>query len=224
MKLFVFVFLAISSSLLHSQTEKAPLNVVVTNRAGRPIPNDKITFVATRSKEKIVGITNAKGQFMVHLPAGDEYAIKVEVIGDELDYNTFEVPTPPPGVTFNTRTLEIRYDLPKSVVLEDLYFASGKYTVETKSYAILDQLAEYLIRKKTTKIRVEGHTDSDGSDASNLTLSQNRANAVKNYLERKGVPSGLIEAKGLGEANPREDNGTYQGKAKNRRTEIHLVD
>lgn len=224
MKLFVLVFLALSSGLLHSQTEKAPLNVVVTTKAGKPIPNDKITFIAAKSKLQIVGLTNEKGQFLVHLPAGEEYAIKVEVIGDEIDYNTFEVPVPPPGVKFNTRTLEIRYDMPKSVVLEDLYFASGKYTIETKSYAVLDQLAEYLIRKKKTKIRVEGHTDSDGSDASNLTLSQNRANAVKTYLEKKGVPSGLIEAKGLGEAIPREENTTSEGKAKNRRTEIHLVE
>lgn len=200
------------------------MNVVVTNRAGVPIENDKITFVATKSKLEIVGITNKKGQFLVHLPAGDEYAIKVEVIGDELDYNTFEVPTPPPGAIFNTRTLEIRYDLPKSIVLEDLYFSSGKFDIKKESYPVLNQLAEYLIRKKTLKIRVEGHTDSDGSDVSNKSLSEKRAHAVKTYLENKGVPKGLISAKGLGESSPIADNLSPEGKAKNRRTEIHLVD
>lgn len=223
MKPIVFLFLVFSSSIVFSQTEKAPLNVIVTNKAGKPIPNDKITFVATNSKLKIVGITNARGQFKVELPAGDEYAIKVEVIGDELDYNTFEVPTPPPGAVFNTRTLEIRYDLPQSVVLENVHFASGKYSIQKESYPVLDQLAEYLIRKKTVKIRVEGHTDSDGSQTSNKTLSENRAQAVKTYLEKKGVPTGLIEFKGLGEEKPIKENSTAAGKAKNRRTEIHLV-
>jgi OmpA-OmpF porin, OOP family len=224
MKSILIVLLAVGSHFSFAQTDKAPMNVIVTNRAGIPIENDKITFVATKSKLEIVGITNKKGQFLVHLPAGDEYAIKVEVIGDEIDYNTFEVPTPPPGAVFNTRTLEIRYDLPKSVVLEDLYFASGKFDIKKESYPVLDQLAEYLIRKKTVKIRVEGHTDSDGSEVSNKTLSEKRAQAVKMYLEKKGVPVGLIEAKGLGEEKPIGDNSTTEGKASNRRTEIHLVE
>lgn len=207
-----------------AQTQKAPLNVLVMNKAGKAIANDKITFIGQKSGIQIVGITNAKGQFLVHLPAGDEYGIKVEVIGDELDYNTFEVPTPPPGAVFNTRTLEIIYDLPKAVVLKDLHFASGKSDIQAKSYAVLDQLAEYLIRKKTLKIRVEGHTDSDGPDASNKTLSEKRAKAVKAYLENKGVPAELIESIGFGEENPIADNATPEGKAQNRRTEIHLVD
>ncbi len=194
MKPIIALLLALSSSFLFSQTAKAPLNVLVMNKSGKPIENDKITFVATKSKLEIVGITNKRGQFLIHLPAGDEYAIKVEVIGDELDYKTFEVPTPPKGVVFNTRTLEIRYELPESIILEDVHFASGRYSIQSDSYSVLNNLAEYLIRKKTVKIRVEGHTDSDGSESLNKTLSENRAQAVKAYLEGKGVPLGLIDA------------------------------
>lgn len=199
------------------------MNVLVTNKSGQAIANDKITFIATQSKLEIVGITNERGQFKVHLPAGDEYAIKVEVIGDELDYTTFEVPTPPEGVQFNTQQLEIRYELPPSVILEDVHFASGRYSIQPESYPVLDKLAAYLIRKKTVKIRVEGHTDSDGSQTLNKNLSENRAQAVKRYLENKGVPNGLIDAKGLGEDQPIVENSTAKGKATNRRTEIHLV-
>lgn len=187
------------------------------------MPNDKITFIARDSKQEIVGITDEKGYFKVHLPAGDEYAIKVEVIGEQIDYTSFEVPTPPPGVRFNTRTLEIRYELPESIVLKNVNFASGKSTIEKGSHATLDQLAEYLIRKKTIRIRVEGHTDSDGAASSNKILSENRAKAVKSYLVGKGVSSEMIEAKGLGEEQPLEDNSTEKGKAINRRTEIHII-
>jgi outer membrane protein OmpA-like peptidoglycan-associated protein len=224
MKSLITIFLVLYSGVLFSQTQKAPLNVIVTNKSGVPIPNDKITFIGKESKIEIAGITNARGHFKVLVPGGDEYAIKVEVIGEQIDYTSFVVPTPPPGAQFRTRTMEIRYELPKSVVLKDLHFASGKYTIEEESFPVLDQLAEYLIRKKTTKIRVEGHTDSDGTNASNKELSENRAQAVKLYLEEKGVPAELIQAKGLGEEKPIEDNSTVSGKAKNRRTEIHLVE
>jgi outer membrane protein OmpA-like peptidoglycan-associated protein len=224
MKLFFSILLVLSYSTLFSQTKKAPLNVIVTNKSGKPIPNDKITFIGTQSKLEIVGITNAQGQFKVHLPAGDEYGIKVEVIGDQLDYTSFDVPIPPPGAVFRTRTLEIRYELPQSIVLENLHFASGQFSIQAESFPVLDQLAEYLIRKKTLKIRIEGHTDSDGPEASNKTLSENRAKAVKKYLEKKGVPAELLEAKGMGEEKPIEKNTSAAGKAKNRRTEIHLVE
>lgn len=223
MKSIITILLLLSSGFLFSQTPKAPMNVLVTNKLGHAIENDKITFIATKSKLEIVGITDKRGQFKVHLPAGDEYAIKVEVIGEELNYTTFEVPTPPEGVQFNTQTLEIRYELPPSVILEDVYFPSGRYSIEPESYPVLDKLAAYLIRKKTVKIRVEGHTDSDGSQNLNRTLSENRAQAVKLYLENKGVPTGLIDAKGMGEDHPIVENSTASGKATNRRTEIHLV-
>ncbi len=219
----VLILFAIFAHLSFGQTAKAPLNVIVTNKKGELMPNDKITFIARDSKQEIVGITDEKGYFKVHLPAGDEYAIKVEVIGEQIDYTSFEVPTPPPGVRFNTRTLEIRYELPESIVLKNVHFSSGKSTIEKGSYETLDQLAEYLIRKKTIRIRVEGHTDSDGAASSNKILSENRAKAVKSYLVGKGVSSEMIEAKGLGEEKPLEDNSTESGKASNRRTEIHII-
>jgi len=223
MKLISILILLTSISLSYSQTAKAPLNVIVTNKKGELMPNDKITFIARDSKQEIVGITDEKGYFKVHLPAGDEYSIKVEVVGEQVDYTSFEVPTPPPGAVFNTRTLEIRYELPESIVLKNVNFASGRSTIQAGSHATLDQLAEYLIRKKTLRIRVEGHTDSDGSATSNKILSENRAKAVKSYLVGKGVSSDMIEAKGLGEEKPLEDNSTESGKASNRRTEIHII-
>jgi outer membrane protein OmpA-like peptidoglycan-associated protein len=223
MKSLITLLIVLSIGTIHAQVKKAPMNVFVTDMAGVPIPNDKITFIAQRSRQEIVGITDAKGHFKVSIPGGDVYAIKVAVIGDQIDYTTFEVPTPPPGVNFRTQTMEIRYKVPTSVVLEDLHFASGKHTIEEESFPILDQLVEHLLRKKA-KIRIEGHTDSDGSKSSNKILSENRAIAVKSYLIGKGVPADLIEAKGLGEEMPIEDNSTQEGKAKNRRTEIHLVE
>lgn len=220
--LFLLIFI-MASSAVQSQTVKAPMQVIVTAKSGVPIAKDKITFMGQKSGLNFVGISDALGEFMIDLPAGDEYAIKVETIGEEIDYNTFEIPSPPSGAVFKTVTLEIIYDLPTSVVLEDLYFNSGQYSIQEKSFESLNRLAEYLVRKGNMKIRIEGYTDSDGDEISNKTLSANRSKAVKKHLIKKGVNAESIMTLGHGESNPIATNDTPEGKAQNRRTEIHIV-
>ncbi len=206
-----------------SQVDKAPLRVIVMDKSRTAIPNDKITFTGRKSGKEFVGITDLRGQFLIHLPAGDEYGITVEVIGSELDHSSFEVPNLPPGAEFNTVTLEIMYELPMSVVLEDLHFNSNHAEIDPSSFAMLDELAAYLIRKKKTKIRVDGHTDDQGADFANLELSEQRAMAVRNYLVKKGVPAANITTQGFGESKPIADNSTPEGRAQNRRTEIQVL-
>ena len=71
------------------------------------------------------------------------------------------------------------------------------------------------------RLSIEGHTDSDGTEEHNSELSQNRANAVVNYLVRKyGVDANRLEAKGWGESKPIDSNDTAEGKANNRRVEL----
>jgi OOP family OmpA-OmpF porin len=71
---------------------------------------------------------------------------------------------------------------------------------------------------------VTGHTDSVGSDAFNQRLSERRAQAVVAYLESKGVGAGRLRASGAGESQPIADNGTEEGRAKNRRVELKRTD
>ena len=203
-----------------SQDQIAKLQVRVMTKSRSGIANDKITFIRQSDDKEFSGITNKMGQFYIELPPGDDYAIKLDVIGEELDYQTFNIPEPPPGATFNTVELDIIYDLPESVVLDGVNFASGSSTLTSKSSAKLDDVADYLKRKKI-KVRIEGHTDSDGTPEANLKLSEKRAAAVKNYLVKKGVSADLLTAVGKGDTSPVADNETSEGKAQNRRTEIH---
>ena len=104
---------------------------------------------------------------------------------------------------------------------ENLLFASGKSKILPSSFPSLDGLAAYLVKAKKP-LQIIGHTDSQGSDEYNTKLSQDRANAVKAYLESKGVTS-KITAVGKGEGEPIADNATAEGREKNRRVEFKIT-
>ncbi len=103
-----------------------------------------------------------------------------------------------------------------------LQFNLNSYELQADTKANLDDLAKTLKKYDDTNILIEGHTDSSGDDAYNMRLSDNRADAVKDYLNDKGIKSGRIETKGYGESQPLETNETEAGRAKNRRVEVAI--
>lgn len=104
-----------------------------------------------------------------------------------------------------------------------VYFESEKYSVEGKSRESLMSLANIFKEYPDTDILVEGHTDSTGSAAYNLTLSKNRAQAVTNFLVNQGISKGRIDTKWYGEDQAKYDNSTLEGRSKNRRVELAIV-
>jgi OmpA-OmpF porin, OOP family len=93
--------------------------------------------------------------------------------------------------------------------------------IKKESYPVINQFGEALQQNTSLKIRITGHTDSDGADAANLSLSQKRAAAVKNYITENFAVAGVrIQTDGKGEAQPVQPNTTADGKAKNRRVEF----
>jgi len=102
-------------------------------------------------------------------------------------------------------------------------FDSGKSSFQKQTYPVLEAITAILKEYPNSKFSIEGHTDSDGSDASNQTLSENRAAAVKDYLIEKGIASSRLSSVGFGEKSPIDSNKTKAGKANNRRTEVKLV-
>jgi OOP family OmpA-OmpF porin len=112
-------------------------------------------------------------------------------------------------------------------VAKSILFNPGKATFRNGSAATLASLVgikEVLSVYPNNKFIIEGHTDSDGSSVANQKLSEDRANAVKNFLIEKGIKAENITAKGFGESKPIGSNKTKAGKAKNRRTEIKVGD
>ncbi len=103
---------------------------------------------------------------------------------------------------------------------KNVFFATGSYKLLPKSFKSLDAVVALLKADETLMIDIDGHTDAQGSDESNQTLSDNRAGAVKNYLTSKGVDASRLKSTGYGETKPVADNTTAAGRAKNRRTEM----
>jgi len=101
-------------------------------------------------------------------------------------------------------------------------FETGSANIKPASYKLLDEIFESAVVAEGLKLGVYGHTDNSGSDAVNIPLSEQRANAVKAYLLKKGLKSQRIETKGYGSTKPIADNNTAEGKSKNRRVEIVL--
>lgn len=104
----------------------------------------------------------------------------------------------------------------------DVTFDVNSSTIRQGFHSELVQVAQVLAKYPQTTIRVEGHTDSTGSEAYNLSLSERRAASVKNALVQYGVNASRINAVGLGEGSPIADNNTEYGRQQNRRVEIRI--
>ena len=109
-------------------------------------------------------------------------------------------------------------------IMEKVQFETGSDKILQKSYGLLNQVSNTLKNhSEIKKIRVEGHTDDVGNDTFNLKLSQRRADSVRNYLIKQGVPADRLLAVGFGETKPISSNGTPRGKEINRRVAFSIL-
>lgn len=102
----------------------------------------------------------------------------------------------------------------------DILFDVDSYELKPETKRQLTEFAQTLNKYEDTDIRIEGHADATGSDAHNLKLSEQRADAVANYLQAQGVKTSRVTEKGYGEAQPVADNSTEAGRRKNRRVDV----
>lgn len=109
-------------------------------------------------------------------------------------------------------------------ILENIFFEKSKSDLKSSSIVELEKVLKLLEITPTIKIEISGHTDSDGDDDSNLELSINRAKAVVNWLIDNGVNTSRLTFKGYGETRPLVSNNTVNNKAKNRRTELTIIE
>lgn len=111
----------------------------------------------------------------------------------------------------------------KIINLKNVFYNTGSASLDNKSQSELDKLSQLLSQFPNVNAELRGHTDSDGDDSSNLSLSEARAANVMQYLLNKGVNADRLSSVGFGETQPIESNDSPEGKEQNRRTELRII-
>lgn len=234
-----------SSTLTIPQMEKTLFEIALPADGagtGTPDPNAgkcKVNFVVTDD----IGV--AEGTAVVRLKYNDStlYTGQTDIEGKCSTYvdqhKTYDVAVDKFGKSFGLK-LELPADSKlsefdclirikvieqyvRSYTLDHVYFDTDKYDLKPASFPALDQLYNAMKENPVMTIELAGHTDSDGDDVHNMTLSQRRADAVKKYLTDKGIAGNRILTKGYGEKVPLVPNDSDVNKAKNRRTEVKVI-
>lgn len=163
------------------------------------------------------------GEYTAVLPNGSHFGLfinKQNYFNKSLSFD-FSEKTDANGKVVNVSLEPIRKDV--DIVLNNIFFDSGKAELRPESFAELDKLQKLLSQNNTLKVEISGHTDNVGKDTDNLTLSQKRAAAVVAYLVAKGANAANIKAIGYGETKPILSNDTEENRQLNRRIEMKIL-
>lgn len=141
-------------------------------------------------------------------------------IGDRMDRQAERIEEEIPGAQVERvgEGINVVFDESSGV-----YFDTNKHNINAASSATLSKLAGIFKEYPDTNILIEGHTDSTGPDAYNMTLSKQRAQSVTSYLSSQGISSGRFTTNWYGPNQPKYDNSTVEGRAKNRRVELAII-
>lgn len=166
---------------------------------------------------------SSTGKFLLPLPSGKNYGIAVKKDGYLFHSENFDVPQ-------TSEYQEINLDIPlmpikkdSKIVLRNVFFETAKSTLNAMSYTELDNLVKIMNDNPKLKIEIGGHTDNVGTRTYNQKLSQDRAEAVVNYLLSKKIAKNRMTFKGYAFDEPIDTNDTPEGRAQNRRVEFKIL-
>jgi outer membrane protein OmpA-like peptidoglycan-associated protein len=167
--------------------------------------------------------TDEDGQYLVTLPLGKDYLFNVNRKGYLFYSGNFPLSDKIPDSTYRIDIPLQPIEVNAAVELRNIFFPTNSFTLEPASTSELDLLVRLLNDNPSLRIQINGHTDNVGKASDNLTLSNNRAKAVTDYLVSKGIAPQRLSSKGFGATKPVADNGTEAGRARNRRTELQVI-
>ncbi len=216
----------INISLTHNDPQFTLKGVVINKTQNIPEGNVAIT-ITNDAKQTIISEQSHSeyGIFQTQLEAESDFTL----FGKKASYISNIVKVSTKGLS-RSATLFVNLELDieeakvgQSIVLNQIYFEVGKATVDTAFSTDLDKLVQFLKDNTETKLEIQGHTDNTGSLKLNNKLSQSRANSIVDYLVKQGIDSRRISAKGFGPSLPIADNSKSEGRSKNRRVVIKVM-
>ena len=231
MKLFKTVLISVFALVLvlsvEAQTsELVTYNITVVNgRNKQPVPGVAVNYKKL-PYESEVGLltTDANGKITVYFRSADQYSLLIEPEGY---LKISEIINPLEGASpelINDVTINLREGgVGLIITLENVNFAQGQAVLTEGSYESLDDLADMLSKSSQMTIQLEGHTDFRGSPTANLKLSQERVDAVKEYLVSKEIASMRITTKAFGGTQPVTRENNADARARNRRVEVRVT-
>lgn len=198
---------------------------VIDEESGSPICAKVELTDLENSKSVIKGESCwEKGEFLMCLPLGKEYAFNITKEGYLFYSENFQLKEKKEII--DPYVLEIKMKKIKvggGVILRNVFFNTGSHELLTESIVELEKLIEFLKQNPTLVIEIEGHTDNVGSQQMNQKLSEARAEEVYNYLISKGINRTRMKFKGYGFEKPIATNDTSDGRSLNRRTEFVII-
>ena len=209
---------SIAQELEPSMTE-AVLKVTIIDEAGGGSQGDTVWFNGRNKGGSYLGVSDEIGKFSIKIPNDETYDASYK----DRNGNLMSAPIELPGNQLLLINWELKYELPRTYTLDNVFFDTGKSTLRPSSSGELNELVEVLEYNKSMVIEISGHTDNVGDVEVNQRLSESRAKAVRAYLLKKGISGERVKAVGHGESQPIASNDTEEGKQKNRRTEVRIL-
>jgi len=200
----------------------------ISNTSNLPI-EAKIRWENLTSGESIGAASSSadKGEYFIVLPLGKNYGYFVEKEGYYPVSSNIDLRDKHQNINLindiTLISLEEVFSGKKSVPLKNLFFDNDSYVLKQESYPELKRLSNFITQNNNLIIEISGHTDNNGAPEYNKKLSDNRANAVRNFLIEKGCKAENMRAVGYGQTAPVASNNSVEGRAQNRRVEFKVL-
>jgi outer membrane protein OmpA-like peptidoglycan-associated protein len=213
-------------NLTHNDPRFTLSGIVVNKTKKLPEPGAEITVTNDTRKSVLTKQSReGDGSFFAQLEATSDF----HIVGKKAGYISNIERLTTKGLN-RSATLYVKLELAieeakvgQTIVLNNIYFETGKAIILNGFSPDLEKLVRFMKDNPDTRLEIQGHTDNTGSITLNNKLSQMRADAVVSYLTANSIERGRLVAKGYGPAKPLTSNANTEGRAKNRRVEMKVI-
>jgi outer membrane protein OmpA-like peptidoglycan-associated protein len=196
----------------------------LNSKDNSPVQSD-IIFENLETGKRVGRLTSnpLTGEYQLALPKGKNYGIFASAEGYFSISENLDLKSLSEFETIEKNLLLTPVNKGETIRINNVFFDFAKATLQPESYPELDRVVEMLKLNNNFKIEIRGHTDNVGGEANNQTLSENRAQSVRNYIISKGINDSRVTSIGFGESKPVSANSSEKGRQENRRVEFKVL-